>query len=764
MGKRARKFFLTYIAFSAVTVLIATAAYVLSYRVIRDAAIESGRRDLDFSRRLLDNRINDLYTSVAQLANGTDTSLVARIERPLPYPNYYDILHFQESLPLFNLTSTFIDDVYVYFYESGVLVSTTQIVVRTQMYYDNFFVHGDWSFGEWEHWIRSSTFRRRLLPAMSIGPAGAQTQMVRFLESFPLDTIRPRGVIMVYVDETAFVSYLNAINTGSTGFLAVLDDQNRVIAAAGELETLDRYIEAKSALRGGRFVTLEDASQRYPFRLVAAIPTAIFFDQVNLVGYVFLAIIGLEIVVGFLLARYFAIRDMRPIRELLQAVSDAGGAPELQDEFSMLAASFESMVEDNNALQETIERRTPVIQSSFVEQLLSGKFESDAEVESARRLARLSFEHEHYAVCVISVVRQAAATTGERQLSGQPILRAMLEESFRKAISVESYPADIEPEATAFLLNLSGEQIAKLRSIIEPAVDTIRASLGPIGSVRVVVSASGVGSSISEVSALYSQAKTIHDYQLIMGESGPILYSDMKHHDENRAVFDLEMEIALSRSVVAGNEEKTHRVLAELRRSVEAADDLTPHAVELVLNQLEGALLRIKGALIFGDVQLQKVLQTHLDEARRELAFHERLRTLEGVFIDLCKRAQNAVRTRQDRVFSEMQAFLAQRCSDPLLGLNVLADEFGFSPGYASRFFKENAGVGMAEYLERLRIERAAERLKRTKESVGDIAVAVGYAAPNTFYKAFRRLMGVSPGEYRQRNHGSSVNGAADVG
>ena len=45
----------------------------------------------------------------------------------------------------------------------------------------------------------------------------------------------------------------------------------------------------------------------------------------------------------------------------------------------------------------------------------------------------------------------------------------------------------------------------------------------------------------------------------------------------------------------------------------------------------------------------------------------------------------------------------------------------------------------------------AIRQLTRTRQTVGEIAQALGFAEPSAFHRAFRQWTGVSPGDYRRR-------------
>jgi transcriptional regulator GlxA family with amidase domain len=66
------------------------------------------------------------------------------------------------------------------------------------------------------------------------------------------------------------------------------------------------------------------------------------------------------------------------------------------------------------------------------------------------------------------------------------------------------------------------------------------------------------------------------------------------------------------------------------------------------------------------------------------------------------------------------------------------------------RRFKAATGQSLIEYVQGLRIEEAKRSLETTDMPVDDIASDVGYDEPAFFRRLFKRLVGVSPGQYRR--------------
>jgi len=79
-----------------------------------------------------------------------------------------------------------------------------------------------------------------------------------------------------------------------------------------------------------------------------------------------------------------------------------------------------------------------------------------------------------------------------------------------------------------------------------------------------------------------------------------------------------------------------------------------------------------------------------------------------------------------------------------------LAKQCGLSESQFRRVFRRAVGTHPVQYQRRLRMEAACRLLRQTDHTVAAIAAEVGYAEPAFFAHTFKRLLGVSPGQYRR--------------
>lgn len=83
------------------------------------------------------------------------------------------------------------------------------------------------------------------------------------------------------------------------------------------------------------------------------------------------------------------------------------------------------------------------------------------------------------------------------------------------------------------------------------------------------------------------------------------------------------------------------------------------------------------------------------------------------------------------------------------LDVPALAAVAHMSPAHFTRSFKAAFGETPHRYLQRRRIERAMERLRRTDRTVSEVCVEVGWTSFATFSRTFREIVGCTPSEYR---------------
>ena len=111
---------------------------------------------------------------------------------------------------------------------------------------------------------------------------------------------------------------------------------------------------------------------------------------------------------------------------------------------------------------------------------------------------------------------------------------------------------------------------------------------------------------------------------------------------------------------------------------------------------------------------------------------------------------KETTRAAYEEAVLRVQMHMHRTLDDPF-DPNGIALVAGFSRFHLSRLFSAMTGESLLEYRRRLLLERAAHSLLYRRHSVTELAFRAGYDTPETFTRAFSKLYGVPPGEYRRK-------------
>lgn len=89
--------------------------------------------------------------------------------------------------------------------------------------------------------------------------------------------------------------------------------------------------------------------------------------------------------------------------------------------------------------------------------------------------------------------------------------------------------------------------------------------------------------------------------------------------------------------------------------------------------------------------------------------------------------------------------------------LTRLAKRAAISERHLRRLFADQTGTTPARFVERIRVEAAREQLERSATPIATVATTCGFGSPETMRRAFTRVLGVGPSDYRARFRSTSL-------
>ncbi|MEG0767510.1 MAG: response regulator [Clostridia bacterium] len=208
---------------------------------------------------------------------------------------------------------------------------------------------------------------------------------------------------------------------------------------------------------------------------------------------------------------------------------------------------------------------------------------------------------------------------------------------------------------------------------------------------------------------------------------------------------------------------------------------IEPKAAEKSAQERQLARLTVQGCfqnaygadavVVFDNYDNLVALTTKVRDAQGDTAFAQLLSEELGLAANVTTYALEALSEAPDRyaqwldicqkgvspiILSAMR-YIDDHYRDAAFGMGELTQVFHISAGYLSRMFRQETGMTFIEYLIGIRIRKAALLLEMSDLRVYEVADRVGYSSQHYFCAAFKRVLGVSPSEYREKggsNHG----------
>lgn len=720
------------------------------------------------SARSVDLLLTELDRSILLIGQHDELSAIFASSEPLPLRRYHAFHRASELLGRFQSTQDLIASTFVYFRPNSLVVGSGG-TFEANFYFD---VHH--RFREYPplFWYTSDGIapNLRVLDPTIVDTTHPGERIVQSTAVIPLvynrlGSFYSRNLFVVNLSVERLFGVASApfADTGAqtvivrhdgsttaaafpSGMLAA-SDVGRIRAAGGSavLETVDQPA-GKAVL----FAQHLDNPLLYGFSVAAVVPfSAVRAESsVHRLAYLLAALVAALVLA--LLALILSVRLYRPVRRIVRdALSAEGPDSECgvgdEDEYQYLESWMYRSLARTQRYENELSVLTPLVFEHYLVRLLNG-VGSDADELLRQFLTKhgMEFPYPSFGVAVWYAAhwrhedepRSLAAclrdAVGEMPPSATAFFVLPLEP--HRCAMIVNQEADVGDESRLAVLRRLSRQLAA-RCSAHVAVGVGRSGIG-VGCLK---------SSYTEalVAVSRSVVETRESVCVYREESGPPAY----HYtidDENR----------LYHAIVAGATDAATTQVRELLDRTRGAFP-TPRSEHQILMQIYHTVLRV----LYSRNQSPSSL---MGRDLEDLYGSEPPLQVPGLarfVLELVERAcRSSSELNRKYDFAEVLEYVDTHFREPIY-LESVAERFGMSGKYLSKFFRRSSGVSFYSYLTRIRVDEARRLLRTTEESVDGIGRAAGFGSRNTFVRAFKRLEGMPPSQYRVRARAANPSG-----
>ena len=727
MSKSNRRFLVQYILILFLLLLLFLFVYSAVEKMYRQDIREDCLNSIQQGCQQLRTEVQRLNYFSASLRENSDFHEVCHKAPPYSSKDLYAIKKLQteihDTMAFYTVSSNLLLDM-------GVLLPNDICLTRdycfpdVREYYPIFLKYGDVSLETWENLVRGGENNLRFLPAVPCWNYGnKQYSVIQLSCAVNNPVYTASGHVFFQLDAQEFISILVPASVLETGAVQVYDRKNdtQLISSGNWAQSASEIVQYEDPLNGITFRVM--ISGRMISQKTAAMRSIFYF------GF------AAYLVIGLVLSLLFSRRNAKPIESLVNMIREGEGEPEdkKQSDYQYIENSFRRIGIDLSRAEALIAQQAGNVRSAVIERLINGLIYTQEEWDEARR--ELPDFPEKYCVLYVMVLSDESEMDAKRTLCQRQLLS-----SFGEKLIVHF----TERQLILAILPLN-ESRPVPESYRKPLRDFMDIMQG-WHAVSVLMAVSAAFDSMALLHEACRQAR--HYFRFPNHFEDRILFHDaMQALSVNEPSLDYIDDQRFYMLIHHGEKELCRQQIQYVRENINACAFVDDSFLHLTFDSFRQIFSRLHYDLHARGLT-PPALPAYSQKMNVEQLFEEILAHADA----LCGLWAEAARQDESAIEHAILDYISRNIFDPGLCIQQVLDQYGISERTLQRYMHTTVQKSFFEYISDIRLERARTLVLQTSMPLQSIAEKCGFSLTNTFYKAYSRRWGVSPGNDRKNN------------
>ncbi len=771
-----RSWMISYLVVLIVPLLVSQLFYQRSFTLANENAMEVCEIALEQTTISLDRALTDVRSITRELITREEVASLQYTET-LTSTKRIKIADLKKEILTKINFSDYIDGICIFFARSGIGVSSEGFYASEQILRQQ--VQTGWGIS-YDALLESAAEPGDFHLVMT-GSGEGLSQADRLFSVMSLQSAAgvPDVMLVCQLDLSQFRVLLTSDGDGSSpvvwaaaadGTLLTPDGVDSGTMAALIDQTAPYLSDRRrsDAIRSESLVISTTHSSVADWELVSATSTAFYAEKLGQIKVWYLIYLLICLLVGVVMAALFTKQNYSPVKRLSALMQSTKGNTPPQGEFEALEAGLSQLLQKEQDYEREIDRQKKSLRSTSLVRVMKGTLYSGEAFRAVCRDYDMHFSGTRFGVVGILVRDYSnlffdgqAKQDEETQALAHYVIVQITEELIREKFDVyicvsedrlygvvsvpDSFPAE--------------EYIETMAGICHKAETFIRERLGLILTYYIADLSGKAGDPDDSIPTSIRQAFEAVQWGLEQivgfGLTEPVIVRRMLAGSWQPGLETDFSEVNLRRrqyvaATASGDFAEADRLYRELCRvgifQLEHSFSSMRAQTMALFDLLVSSTLTVRQTKE-QEEQLQglasRLMKAH-DVHVLEQTIHEAEEVLYAI--------SHPQTTPEEESYSiRVARYVEENYMNPELSVSMIADHFGVSQSYLLRAFKKDgSGCSVSDYIHRRRVDEAKILLKSTEETVGDIAVKVGYANSLALIRAFKRLEnGVTPSAYR---------------
>ncbi|KAB8136778.1 AraC family transcriptional regulator [Gracilibacillus oryzae] len=747
------RFLFSYFIILLLPIIIGIILFNRVESILIDNANKSNTALLEQVKQVVDNKLKE----VEQLS--LQVSLNPKLIELINQQNMrnYKYIEFINELKRYQTVSTNIDDYYVYFSNSDVLLSPT-MKTNASLFFHHIKRYEDTSYIEIMNKM-SGFHLRDYSPSEKVITNAGEDNVITFLQSLPYgerDNIK--GALMVHIDEWQVRNMLHKIEGLNSGVMYIADQKDNIMMSTSD--DTNSFVNIKPLLNkeagfitkkidGQEMIVSFTTSEENGWTYVSIVPKEIVLTQVNHVKSWAFGMLLISVVIGIIVSYYLANRNYRPIRDVVNTVigNNQPKGP-FKNELDLIKQSIAGYIHKQSQLNRLIARQEPVIRSDFILRMVRGQVDVTTMSERELHFMGVRFTQDFFSTVLIQI-DDYCQFTKENIDTKWVLSRFIIANLSEELFDGDGYTIEIERDKLIIVNNhqdnSSQEERKQLRFIKE-----LKGILEERFHIKITVAISQIHHGLHKISECYGESVMALDYRMIKGPNSIIAYNDIKNNSGCDYHYPTETEVQLLNFAKNGDYANVENTLEQILVNNMRQQEMTPEVSKFLAHDLLSTFIKLLSTLDLEEKKnfIEENKPFHVLSGCRTV--QEVQENIKSLYSSFCIKIQNNHSNQGERLYQDIIHFIEDNYGDNMLSLSMIADEFGMNSSYLSTFFKKQRDLTISDFIAKVRIEESKRMLTNQKLTIAEVAKRVGYANSVGLIRVFKKVEGVTPGQYRK--------------
>jgi len=754
----------SYAAVLFIPIVMMGVIYVQTQRVIEDEINRANSSLLGQLREEIDSQLEHVQRLREVVGfNARVRSLLFAPER-LEAEHRLTMVQAFADFRTYSSTNRYIDNFYIY-YRTGDMILTDTANYKPEMFFQLYLAGTGMTYEVWRDFL-GEMHRGEFVNGQDVGVSPGQGD-VWFTQSLPIENPSARlATLVIHMNKERLRAALGNIRTYNGGDAYILDENGRVLASAAGADAEAPPLPSgwkpaettgvvRHAADGEEVVVSYIRSAMLDWTFVYSLPSRLYSEKAAYVQNLTLLTLLIAALLGAVTAVYAARKNYDPIRRLVQTLSMRSDVEPraASNELHYIGETLEEALERNDAMRREIDKQNAVLRSNLIVRLLKGRLEHSFPLETALEEYRIRFLSDDFAVLLFYIEDfRALFRTEERDVGKNVKFVHLIMTNIVEELAGRKHRGWVaeSDEMLACLVNFApGTTEAQARQDMRSMLEEARSFIGNRFRIEFTSSFGGVHRSTGAIPSAYREAVEAMEYRMLYGAGSTIDYEDIREPGASYA-YPLEQEQQFINHVKSGSFEQAKAIMDEAFERILRESPMSIDMARCFMFDLVSSMMKASAEVFAGKGELnedhQRAVQAML-QAQTVASMRARM----AEFLErVCERVEARKKSRNVRLKEDLLAYIEESYADPNLSVATVSDTFELHPSYVSRFFKEQTGDTVSDYINRRRIAKAKLLLLQDDAALKTVAEAVGIYSISTFIRLFKKYEGVTPGAYRE--------------